>query len=246
MGTRPIDITGQKFSMLTALRFDHVHRCKRPNSGSHHHWLFQCDCGKTKVIRKTAVMTNRTKSCGCLGGRKDYTGQRSGKLIAIRFDKAQGSKAYWLFQCDCGKQKILVASRVFRKGKPVLSCGCVNRKEKHGFRTRDANASKRSFYIVWTGMKQRCFNSNNNNNYKNYGARGISVCERWLSFKNFAEDMYQPYLNHRKLHSHKNETTIERVDNDGDYSPENCIWATYVEQVKNRRPNSPTSIKNAG
>ena len=96
-----------------------------------------------------------------------------------------------------------------------------------------------NFYGVWHGIKMRCLNSSIPN-YENYGGRGIKVCDRWLKFENFRDDMYQLYLEHRKNNSY---TSIERINNDGNYELNNCYWATMKEQQNNTRKNRLITYK---
>jgi hypothetical protein len=90
------------------------------------------------------------------------------------------------------------------------------------------------FYEIWRNMKKRCFNLNRKD-YKNYGGRGITVCEEWLTFKNFMNDMYGSYQAHVKKFG-ENNTTLDRKDANGNYEPSNCKWSTRIEQNNNKNP----------
>ena len=156
----------------------------------------------------------------------DLTGQKFGRLAAIKRADKHTSHAVWLCVCECGNE-VLVRSCHLRSGH-TQSCGCLQKERtseasiKHGHNTKNKRTPE---YNIWAMMIQRCENPKNKN-YPDYGGRGVTVCERWKTFENFLADMGErPSPNH----------SLERVDNNKGYSPENCIWADKTIQARNQR-----------
>ena len=123
---------------------------------------------------------------------------------------------HWKTVCVCGKTKTVIG-RNLRRG-ASRSCGCRQGNWIHG-------GTKNTMYNTWKSMKKRCF-SRLHPSYINYGARGITVCDRWLYFPDFYEDMGDCPAG----------LSLDRIDNDGNYEPDNCKWSTPKEQANNRRP----------
>lgn len=173
-------------------------------------------------------------------GGMDITGVRSGRLVAIRFSRVnRNKKRLWLCKCDCGNECEVIGSRLFKQR--TKSCGCLHSEAAvangkaaaakigasritHGAsRHRSTGTTKE--YHIWAGMRQRCRNPNNKK-FPDYGGRGIRVCERWERFENFIADMGKK----------PEGTSIDRINNDGPYSPDNCRWASAKQQSANQRP----------
>ncbi len=172
--------------------------------------------------------------CGIpkLKARLKLKGKKFGRLIVLGFTRMKNGYTYWLCKCNCGKE-VEVEGSLLNTG-ITKSCGCLgieNRRKatfKHGMRDEP-------FYKNWCSMRYRCYKKNNIS-YKNYGAKGIKVCKRWQKFINFKDDMFKGYLEHLKKYGRKN-TTIERLNSSKDYSADNCIWATRLEQNSNTNRN---------
>lgn len=161
---------------------------------------------------------------------KDMTGFKfNGCEVISRKGSDKNGKALWEVVCFCGNSFITLGSSI--RQKRAKSCGCSHKKaaKEMGLNNKTHGATKSRLYLSWKSMKARCFNENHKS-YKNYGARGITICNSWSSsFENFekwaVENGYKPNL------------TLDRIDVNGNYEPSNCKWATRKEQGRNKTNN---------
>lgn len=169
-----------------------------------------------------------------MGKTADMVGKVFGRLtvISLSTKRTTGNNgAMWLCKCSCGTSKT-VRGDGLRCGR-VVSCGCFNLELSRQKGLNNAKHGKRhsKVYKSWSDMIQRCTNENTPN-YERWGGRGITVCDRWLKFENFYEDMGDPPAG----------MSLDRRENDGNYEPGNCRWATPKEQANNRRSNHLVAI----
>lgn len=168
----------------------------------------------------------------------DITGQKFGRLTAIGIDDTKKTKkTYWICVCECGTIKSVRSDSL--KDGSVVSCGCKKREqEKINLTTHyDHMQSGTRIYYIWQGMKARCENIHNPR-YHNYGGRGIVVCDEW-------KNNFNSFFKWATENGYSKELTIDRIDVNGNYEPNNCRWADIKVQCNNRTSNIKITIGNA-
>ena len=161
--------------------------------------------------------------------RTDLSGRRFGRVTVVRFDhRSAHRRSMWLCRCDCGTELVAMDSNL--KGK-TASCGCLRREVLSGLYTTHGHSKHAGTpeYESWCAMRARIA-ARSGARWRNYGSRGITACARWESFENFLADMGPRPPG----------TSLDRINNDGNYEPGNCRWATAQQQNSNKR--SPTRL----
>lgn len=211
------DLSGERRGKLTII--EPIERYG-VNGATRTKWLCKCDCGNEVEVLSGNI--NRKFSCGCDKVSKkinDYTGQRFGMLTAIAPTKERrNNQVVWLCKCDCGNTKTIVGSNLKNHKGGCKDCFPTINKT-HGL-------TKTSIYECWRHFKSRCDNPNNPS-YCDYGARGITYCSEWANFEPFylwaIENGYVEGL------------SLDRIDVNGNYEPDNCRWITNEKQQRNKR-----------
>lgn len=240
MGIKFVNLAGNRFGLWSVLSRD-------TDAQFSPKWNCVCDCGRSKKVNGKSLRLGLSKSCGChryankmrsmslLGPKpksgphallQDLTGKRFGRWVVMQRAPDKSSSTAWKCLCDCGNIKD-VSAHTLNNGVST-SCGCY-RKEFTSTNNSTHGMGGTVEYETWMGIKKRCLNTKSKSYYR-YGGRGITVCERWLeSFENFYADMGKRPQGFA--------ISLDRKDVDGDYSPENCVWATSKEQNRNRSNN---------
>ena len=173
-----------------------------------------------------------------MSGFKDIAKQRYGKLVAISLDKiivvSGKRRTYWNCLCDCGN-KVSVLRDTLISGK-ANSCGCI-RQKRFSIGSKRHGLSESRLYKIYHGMMKRCYTPSTKC-YKNYGGRGITVCNDWLENNGFMK-----FYNWSMMNGYNEKLTLDRSDNDKPYSPDNCRWSSVKQQNRNRRSNHNLTFK---
>lgn len=160
--------------------------------------------------------------------KNDLTGQRFGRLTVLRFVPSETPHSYWLCKCDCGNDTLVRGTHLLQSH--VTSCGCLFMQQhyKHG-------GSYTRIYNIWEGMKSRCYNKNHKS-YQRYGGRGIFVCDDW-------KNDFTAFRDWALLNGYSDDLSIDRIDNNNGYFPENCRWVDAKTQSRNRSSNALIEYK---
>ena len=218
-----IELTGTVFGRLLVLK--EVERHPKDNSRQ---WLTLCSCGKETIVQQRSLRDGSKKSCGCLWNELnnlDLVSKTFGFLTVLEKSAHEDNNngITWICKCHCGN--IVTVSTSYLKTGHTRSCGCLQRSIV-GNLNRSHGMSGTPTYTSWKSMLTRCYNQNILE-YKDYGGRGIIVCERWRnSFENFYIDMgIRPSADY----------TLDRKDVNGNYEPNNCRWLDRLSQTRNTR-----------
>ena len=228
-----------KLNNLVGRRFGSLVVVERANNhGAKTMWKCVCDCGRETIVDAYFLTHGKTKTCGAgVHRRSDLAGLRFGRLTVLRLDDSKpDNPMHWVCKCDCGNIKSIVGASL--KNGNTKSCGCLQKEKaaSQGASSKIHGKSKTRLYRVWRGMKSRVFDKNSTK-YDIYGGRGIQMCDEW---KNSFEAFYQWATET----GYNDNLTIDRIDNNVGYNPQNCKWSTAKEQSRNRRSNIDITIGN--
>lgn len=211
-----IALEGKKFGKLVVIEELEGNKC-----------MCECECGEYKVTSRASIMKGRTKSCGCLR-RSNLVGKSFYRWTVLKLSHRDNGHIYWECECVCGTIGF-VNTNTLNSGKSQ-SCRCLHLEK---ITTHGDSGTK--LYKVWDSMIYRCYNKDCHA-YDGYGGRGINVYDEWV-------DDYRTFKLWAMQNGYSEGLSLDRIDNDGNYTPDNCRWATSKEQQNNTRTNTQITYK---
>lgn len=223
------DLTGMRFGTLTVESISEEKSIRGNLS-----WNCVCDCGARVVVNGGNLKSGHTKShSGCPLKEHTYnfidlTGKKFGRLTVVNESSKIGQRIMWLCKCDCGNMKV-VSANCLQSGR-TKSCGCLSDENRRMPKKITHGMSRSRLYKEYMAMRGRC--KPNYHNHNVYYGKGVCVCDEWLQpggFERFREWAFE--------NGYNDNLSLDRIDNDGSYSPDNCRWITMKEQQNNRSDN---------
>lgn len=222
------DLSGKQFGHWQVLNRDFS---RQANSGSVYWWC-RCSCGKTVSVLAPTLVDGRSTQCGSCAQKENLIGQIFSRLTVIRDSgkRADNGSVLWECDCSCGVRGKLIRGSDLLNGQ-TKSCGCYSTdllkkvSTTHGL--SQVNGKRTKLFMAWSAMKQRCYNRNSKS-YDDYGGRGITVCDEW-------QTDFKAFHDWSMANGFADSLSIDRIDNDKGYSPDNCRWTDAKTQIRNRR-----------
>lgn len=224
------EMIGKKFGRWTVLGVGPVKKNRSGHGKKTMHC--RCECGTERDVYKDTLLNGKSKSCGCLHSKimhdmfpdSDMIGKRFGRGVVQKYAYSRGRAKVWELLCDCGNTYYCDTGHL--NNGHTVSCGCYHIDERT---THGGTANKERLFSIWMGIRRRC-RYPKHSCYKYYGARGIEMCDEW--YNDYAVFREWAYNN-----GYTDNLSIDRIDVNGNYCPENCRWITLTEQCRNTRYN---------